>query len=103
MIFGISHKKLLATFIIIIYSLSLFFYDFIRFGVSAEDTIESTNLVAIFVDEDMYDDIEDDIERYASDYIQGTISNTKAVVYPINTTTFKAQDITQMLENMYFD
>lgn len=103
MIFGISYKKFLATFIIIIYSLSIFFYDFLRFGVSAEDTIESTNLVAIFVDEDIYDDIENDIERYASDYIQGTISNTKAIVYPINTTTFKAQDITKMLENMYFD
>jgi hypothetical protein len=50
-------------------------FSFLDFGVIlnktyAEDQIEYTNLVAIFVDDKIYDDIKDDIKRYSQTYIQ---------------------------------
>ncbi|MFA5747781.1 MAG: hypothetical protein WC872_01575, partial [Candidatus Absconditabacterales bacterium] len=80
---------------------SVFFVD--RKKVVAENTTTSTNLVAILIDKDLYENIKSNIQSYATDYIQQKISNSKAIVLPINTKTFKAPDITKMLENMYFD
>jgi hypothetical protein len=60
-------------------------------------------LVAVFVDKDIYQNTKSDIERYATDYIQQRISNSKAIVLPINVENFKAIDLVRMLENMYFD
>lgn len=59
--------------------------------------------MAVFVDKDIYQNAKSDIEWYATDYIQQRISNSKALVLPINTQNFKAIDVVRMLENMYFD
>jgi len=47
---------------------SISFFDFGK--VYAENQLDYTNLVAIFVDDDIYNDIKDDVQRYAQDYIQ---------------------------------
>ncbi len=60
-------------------------------------------MVAVFVDKDIYKSTESDIKWYASEYIQSHISDTKAIVLPIDTKNFAAKDISAMLENMYFD
>jgi hypothetical protein len=73
------------------------------FGVQAEDTITNTNIVAVFVDSNIYEDIKPDLQRYTTQYIQDKLSRTKAVVMPIDASTFKARDIAKILDNMYFD
>ncbi|MEI8253534.1 MAG: hypothetical protein WCG25_07525 [bacterium] len=79
-------------------------FFFINFNkTKAEDSLKSTNIVAILVDQNIYNNLSSDIQRYTKDYIQKEISNSKAVVLPINIQNFKAQDITKILENMYFD
>jgi hypothetical protein len=60
-------------------------------------------LIAVFVDKDVYQNSKNSIERYATDYIQQRVSNSKALILPINTQNFKAIDLVRMLENMYFD
>ena len=64
------------------------------------------------MDDKIYDDIENDIQRYAQQYIQwedsdnsryNAISNSKAIVLPVNTDSIDAKDINKILENMYFD
>lgn len=100
------HKRHLVWLLLLIYSLSYFlqswfFVDF--WSVFAENPLDRTHLVAVFVDKDIYQDAKSDIERYATEYIQQRISNSKAIVLPINTQNFKAIDVVRMLENMYFD
>jgi len=63
----------------------------------------TTNLVAIFVDKEIYPNIQANLERYTKAYLQGKIANSKAVVLPIDTTRMKANDIVQIIENMYFE
>jgi len=60
-------------------------------------------LIAVFVDKEVYQNAKNNIERYATDYIQQRVSNSKALILPINTQNFKAIDLVRMLENMYFD
>jgi hypothetical protein len=78
-------------------------HNFVISGLRAESTTQHTNIVTVFVDKDIYNALSSDIQRYASNYIQWRISNTKATVFPINTQTFKAKDIVKLLENIYFD
>jgi hypothetical protein len=65
--------------------------------------LKRTNIIAVFVDKDVYQSSKNDIEWYATDYVQQRISNSKALVLPINTQNFKSIDLVRMLENMYFD
>jgi predicted DNA-binding ribbon-helix-helix protein len=100
------NQKKQITFFITIYILSYLLntFFFINFNkTKAEDSLRSTNIVAILVDQNIYNNLSSDIQRYTKDYIQKEISNSKAVVLPINIQNFKAQDITKILENMYFD
>lgn len=93
---------LLITIYVLSYFLnSLFFINFDK--TKAEDSLKSTNIVAILVDKNIYNDLSDEIQRYTKNYIQKEVSNSKAVVLPINIQNFKAQDITKVLENIYFD
>jgi len=111
-------KKYSVLFVGMIYMLSYFFQSLSFFNFSlilntvyAEDQLDYTNLVAVFVDDKIYDDIENDMQRYAQEYIQwedssnryNSISNSKAIVLPIDTDNMSASDITKILENMYFD
>jgi len=98
-------KKFVRT-LLIVYALSYLMHDFFFVNFAhAEDPIQNTNLVAVIVDKRLYDNnaIENKIRRYATDYIQQKISDSKAIVLPINIENFKAHDIVKMLENMYFD
>ena len=72
-------------------------------NVYAAETPSTTNIVAIFVDKNIYPDIKANLVRYTTKYLQKKIANSKAVVLPIDTTTMKAHEISQILENMYFE
>lgn len=99
----ITLKKFSIAIVVFVYIFSYIVHNFIIGGLRAESTTQHTNIVAIFVDKDIYNTLSSDIQRYASSYIQWRISNTKATVFPINTQTFKAKDIVKLLENIYFD
>lgn len=59
--------------------------------------------MAILVDDKIYNQIEPELKRYATDYIQQKYANSKALVLKINTTEYSAPEIVKMLENLYFD
>jgi hypothetical protein len=99
-----SKTKTIIRILIVLYALTLFFHDLIRYGgVFAEQTTPSTNIVVVLVDEEIHANLKPQIQRYASSYIQGKIPYSKALVFPINTSTFQASDISKMLENIYHD
>jgi vacuolar-type H+-ATPase subunit F/Vma7 len=100
------NKRKQIIFLITIYVLSYFLNSlfFINFNkTKAEDSLKSTNIIAILVDQSIYNNLSNEIQRYTKNYIQKEISNSKTVVLPINIQNFKAKDITKILENMYFD
>lgn len=99
-------KKLGLRIFIILYAVSYilqnsFFIDWRK--VYAAENPSMTKLVAIFVDKDIYSDIRTNLVRYTTKYIQQKIANSKAIVLPIDTSTLKAHEISQILENMYFE
>lgn len=100
------HKRHLVWLLLLIYSLSYFLQSWFfvdLWSVFAENPLERTHLVAVFVDKDIYQDTKTDVEWYATSYIQQRVSNSKALILPINVKNFKAIDLVKMLENMYFD
>lgn len=64
-----------------------------------------TNLVAVLVDRELYDhgDFQNRLQRYTTQYIQSKISNSKAIVFPVDTKVVQAHEIAKMLESLYFD
>ncbi len=99
-------KKLMVRIFIILYGISYFLQNSVfidRKKVYGAENPSTTNLVAVFVDKNIYEDIKANLVRYTISYIQKKIANSKAVVFPIDTQTLKAHEISQMLENMYFE
>ncbi|HBB03396.1 TPA: hypothetical protein DCZ39_00620 [Patescibacteria group bacterium] len=102
---NLSKKTFIRTFIIL-YILSFFLQNSIfvdRKKVYAAENPSTTNIVAVFVDKDIYQNIKNNLERYTTQYLQAKIANSKAVVLPIDTKTIKAFEISKILENMYFE
>jgi len=62
-----------------------------------------TNLVAIFVEEELMDDLRGEIQRYATQRVQKNVENGKALVLPVDGENFAARDLRKILENLYFD
>jgi len=58
-------------------------------------------LVSIIVDEDSYDEVSVEINRYATD-IQGVLENTKVVILPTPINT-KAFNIASLNESLYYE
>lgn len=97
-------KKILIILCLIVYNLSFLLNYLLYFqiwDVNAEQAIQNTNIVAMFVDKKIYQDVSSDVERYAKTYIQTKLTNTKALVFPIDKNNFKAHDIYKILENLY--
>lgn len=110
-------KKIFISIVLGVYLLTNFFQSVLYRSNTvyaawiSEDMLDYTNIVAIIVNDQIYDRIKSDIEWYATTYIQWkdsnhaytAISNSKALVFPINVDNFSAKNITQLLENIYFD
>lgn len=62
-----------------------------------------TRLIAVLVDQSIYDSYQTQVDRYASQYLQSQYSDSKALVIPIRSANFQAQDIHKILQNLYFD
>ena len=68
--------------------------------VSAEDK-DFYNIVSIIVNEDIYNSVSAEVERYAKD-IQWVLENTRAVILPVPSDT-KAFNIASLNESLYFE
>ncbi|MFZ5341209.1 MAG: hypothetical protein ACOZBL_01190 [Patescibacteria group bacterium] len=53
------------------------------------------------MDKKLQQDIRSELEWYTKNYIQSKLTNTKALVFPIDKNNFKAHDIYKILENLY--
>lgn len=100
-----SGKKKLLFLVLVIYCFSLFLQHFFAFFevVAKEVTKPQVALVAILVDEQLVVPLKKDLQRYASEYIQSEITDSKALVLPVNLKTISSYDLYKMLENVYFD
>lgn len=99
-------KKLSIRILIIFYGVSYLLQNTLfmdRKKVYAGENPSTTNIIAIFVDKNIYQNIKNSLARYTTKYIQQKIANSKAVIFPIDTTTLKAHEISQILENIYFE
>ena len=62
-----------------------------------------TRIIAVLVDQSIYTSYQTQIDRYASQYLQAQYSDSKALIIPIQSANFQAQDIHKMLQNLYFE
>ncbi len=81
--------------------------NFVLFqALAKEDRTPRVNIVAILVDNEIYGwsrEFRDWLKWYASNYVQQQLSDTKALVIPLNLKNIHAYDIYRMMENIYFD
>ena len=107
-------KKIILYVTIFVYLMSLlmtYLTDFFWSLAAKEGVVDLVNIVAIFVDDKIYNDetkyknttLKKEIERYAKQYIQTEIPWTKAIVLPINRENIHAYEIYRILENIYFE
>ena len=98
-------KKTILLSTIIVYCASFLLQsNFVFFQTwAAENNTPRVNIVAILVDDKIYDSISSWLKWYATDYVQKQLSDTKALVMPLNLSKISAYDIHRMMENIYFD
>lgn len=98
-------RNIFSVIVIFVYTFVMLFQNvpFINFidNVKAEEAWNKINLVWVFVDWSIYNNIKDDISWYAY-YIQTTNKNTKALIFPIDTDSISALDIYKVINNLYF-
>lgn len=70
--------------------------------VVAETTVDHTNIVAVFVDEEVLETHQADIVWYTSRYIQSREQNTVALTIPVATDQTHPTDILNVIESLYF-
>lgn len=102
----VSKQFTVSTFLAV-YILSFLMHSFLYVGwwnVWAKEWKDNTNLVVLLVDKELYANtqISAKIQSYAQ-YVQSKISQSKAIITPIDKNTFKSWDIVKLLENIYFD
>ena len=101
-------KKIKVSALISIYLVARLYQSWeaaFRSDVFADINKVDTNIVAVLVDKDLYSNtnFKNSLERYTTQYIQSKISNSKAVVFPLDTTTVNSRDIAKLLESLYYD
>jgi hypothetical protein len=77
---------------------------FLQSEVFANIQQKNTNIIVLIVDQNLYQGaLKNSIDRYATEYIQQKISDSKAVIFPIDADAIKARDISKMVEAIYYD
>ena len=97
-------QKIISSFLLFIFFFWqvfwLSFFSLFSNIVNAENR-EFNDLVSIIVTEDVYDELNNEIERYAED-IHGYLDNTRVVILPIKNDT-TAFTIASMNENLFYE
>jgi len=101
----LKFKKICLVSTLIVYCASFLIQsNFWLFEVVAKErNVPRVNIVAILVDDKIYSWISGWLSWYASDYVQQKLSDTKALVIPLDLTDIHAYDIFRMMQNIYFD
>ena len=101
----LKFKRICLLSTIIIYCASfLIESNFALFEVWAQEkNTPLVNIVAVLVDDKIYNWISWWLSWYTSSYIQNELADTKALVIPLDLTNIHAYDIYRMMENIYFD
>ncbi len=103
----ILRSKVFVFWFLFFYLLSLWLNNlfFFPWEEASAYTPEDTNndIVAVLVDSDIYSSNEWDIQWYAQEYVQQNITDSKALIIPVNSDNFQATDIQRILENLYFE
>ena len=101
----LKFKKICLLSTIIVYCASFLMQSNLAFFQTraAENSVPRVNIVAILVDDKIYDKISLWLQWYAKDYVQQQLSETKALVMPLDLSNISAYDIHRMMENIYFD
>ena len=101
----LKFKKICLLSTIIVYCASFLMQSNLVFFQTraAENGASRVNIVAILVDKKIYNDISSELQWYARDYVQKQLSETKALVMPLDLSNISAYDIHRMMENIYFD
>ncbi|MDR0283194.1 MAG: hypothetical protein LBI53_08170 [Candidatus Peribacteria bacterium] len=103
MIFKQKKIRVIATLLTYISSVLLQSLSSLFEARAAEVNIPHVNIITILVDDQIYNELKDDIQRYATSYIQQEIPESKALVMPLNLQNIDAPDIYRMMENIYFE
>ena len=98
-------KKIWLLSTIIVYCASFLMQsNFILFEALAKESNKPlVNIVAILVDNSIYWSISWGLSWYGSEYVQKRLSNTKALIMPIDVSKVSSYDVYRMMENVYFD
>ena len=101
----LKFKKFILLSTIIVYCASFLLQSNLAFFQTwaAENDTSRVNIVAILVDDKIYDSISSWLKWYATNYVQQQLSDTLALVMPLDLTNVSAYDIHRMMENIYFD
>jgi len=70
---------------------------------ATEKNVPRVDLVVVLVDDSIYSQIQSDLQRYTTNYIQKELPNSKALVLSLNLQEIDAFQIYKMMENIYFD
>ncbi|MBO4203855.1 hypothetical protein J5893_03430 [bacterium] len=98
-------KKKLVFLTLSVYCAGLLLQHFSAFFevIAKEVNVPHVNIVAVLVDDQLVSPLNNDLQRYATNYIQQEIVDSKALVLPLDLANLDAHDVYTMLENVYFD
>lgn len=97
-------QKIIAGIICLVTLLTQSFGNWVFFSwseVEASWPVEEDKLVAMFVEQNIYDALKADIQWYTIQYIQWRFERTKVLVFPVDTNKIQATDIQKILSNLY--
>ncbi len=102
-----QNKKLISTIILTVVLFAQSLTHWVMFGgterVQAATPTEETKLVALFVQDSIYKDIQASLQWYTLTYIQARFPKTKVLVFPVDTTSIRPLDIVKILSNLYHE
>ena len=101
----LKFKKIFLFSTIIVYCASFLLQSNLGLfqALAKEVNTPRVKIVAILVDDKIYNGISGDLNWYATSYIQDKLTDTKALVIPLNLDKIDAYDIYRMMQNIYFD
>ena len=97
-------QKIISGIIVLVLLVTQSFSNWVLFSsseVEAAWPVEENKLVAMFVEQNIYETIKANLQRYTLQYIQWRFERTKVLVFPVDTSKIQATDIQKILSNLY--
>ena len=97
-------QKIISGIIVLVLLVTQSFSNWVLFSsseVEAAWPVEENKLVAMFVEQNIYETIKANLQRYTLQYIHWRFERTKVLVFPVDTSKIQATDIQKILSNYY--